>query len=184
MVIFSLEYKKNHITADFETKVFKLVDIDEIDTAKTITKKSPEKAENVGERILEIEESEEITKITDITDITEIAEIAKIADVTEKETQEEMSIRDYVQHNFNYISRRIRDCLIYPALAKRTGTQGTVVIVFTILADGSIGNIGVSSSSGEETLDAAAINAVRTASPFKAPNASVRLSVPVVFTLR
>ncbi|GMO46189.1 MAG: hypothetical protein Ta2B_27580 [Termitinemataceae bacterium] len=176
MVIFSIEYKKNHIVSDFiETKVFKLVDIDEIDTAKTITKKSSEKAANVGERILEIEESEEIT---DITDITEIAEI------TEKEIQEEISMSDYVQHNFNYISRRIRDCLIYPALAKRTGTQGTVVIVFTILADGSIGNIGVSSSSGEETLDAAAINAVRAASPFKAPNASVRLSVPVVFTLR
>ncbi|GMO26435.1 MAG: hypothetical protein Ta2F_02000 [Termitinemataceae bacterium] len=166
-MIFSLEYKKNHIASDFiETKVFKLVDIDVLDTAKTITKKSSEKAANVGERILEIEE------------------ITEIADVTEKETQEEISIRRYVQYNFNYISRRIRDCLIYPALAKRTGTQGTVVIVFTILADGSIGNISVSSSSGDETLDTAALDAVRSASPFKAPNASVRLSVPVVFTLR
>jgi protein TonB len=91
---------------------------------------------------------------------------------------------DYIKHNFNYISRRIRDCLIYPTQAKKTGIQGTVKIIFTIEKDGSASSIAVGTSSGNSNLDAAAVNSVKAASPFKAPPAVVRLSVPVVFSLR
>lgn len=49
----------------------------------------------------------------------------------------------------------------YPILARRRGFEGTVVISFDILLDGSTGNLDVAESSGHLLLDEAGLRAVR-----------------------
>lgn len=90
----------------------------------------------------------------------------------------------YVRRNFTYIQRRIRDRLIYPPQARRAGIQGTVEIGFTVHRDGSVSAVAALVSSGQETLDQAAVAAVRAAAPFPPPPEQARLSIPVAFRLR
>lgn len=103
---------------------------------------------------------------------------------TKDNTASKLAAETWVKRNYDYISRRISRFLLYPPQAKRTGTQGSVDIVFTIYNDGSVGNLSVRKSSGSETLDTAALAAVRSAAPFPAPPAPARLVCPVVFSLR
>lgn len=49
----------------------------------------------------------------------------------------------------------------YPALARRRGYEGSVVLEFVIRTDGSCGEVRVVQSSGYGTLDEAAVSAVR-----------------------
>jgi periplasmic protein TonB len=46
----------------------------------------------------------------------------------------------------------------YPAIAIRLGQEGTVVLAFKIMTDGSVTDISVAESSGHESLDQAAVN--------------------------
>lgn len=91
---------------------------------------------------------------------------------------------EYVRKNYNYIRRRIVDCLIYPSQARRRGISGRSDVVFTINADGSISDLSIRATSGSEILDNAALEAVKKAAPFKAPPALARIAIPVVFNLR
>lgn len=77
----------------------------------------------------------------------------------------------------------------YPARAKRNGEEGTVVIAFTIAANGNISNISVSRSSGSHHLDQSAVNTVKKISgrlPFPAEikRKQWQLSLPLVYHLR
>jgi periplasmic protein TonB len=49
----------------------------------------------------------------------------------------------------------------YPHSAKRAGQEGRVLLRVQILADGTAGNVSVAKTSGFETLDEAALAAVR-----------------------
>jgi protein TonB len=91
---------------------------------------------------------------------------------------------EYVKRNFDYISRRVRSKLVYPAQARRTGLDGTVEVLFTLNIDGSVSGISVKKSTGAEMLDEAAIAAIKSAAPFRAPPVSTKLLIPVVFNLR
>ena len=51
---------------------------------------------------------------------------------------------------------------IYPALARRLGQQGTVILALTIGADGSVSDAQVATSSGVAELDQAAVAWVKT----------------------
>jgi protein TonB len=90
----------------------------------------------------------------------------------------------YIQKNFNYIQRRIRDKLVYPPQAKRTGVQGNAELLFTIHADGTVSDIRVRVSSGHELLDQAAIDAIYAAAPFRPAPVQARIAVPITFKLR
>jgi protein TonB len=91
---------------------------------------------------------------------------------------------EYVKRNFDYISRRVRSKLVYPAQARRTGVGGIVEVLFTLNIDGSVSGVSVKKSAGAEMLDEAAIAAIKSAAPFRAPPVSTRLLIPVVFNLR
>lgn len=74
-----------------------------------------------------------------------------------------------LQDFLKIISRRIEESKRYPGWAMDTGLEGRVVIRFTILQDGTLGEeIQLVSSSGTEILDNAAISALRNAAPFPA----------------
>ncbi len=77
---------------------------------------------------------------------------------------------------------------VYPALARERGLEGRVVVRLLIGADGVPAEIRVSQSSGFESLDSAAIDAVRQWRFDPARRAGVAVSeerlAPVVFRLR
>lgn len=54
----------------------------------------------------------------------------------------------------------------YPRMARRLGTEGRVVVAFTIEADGRLAGVRVVESSGSALLDEAALEAVRKTAPF------------------
>ncbi|MDR1947854.1 MAG: TonB family protein [Spirochaetaceae bacterium] len=93
-------------------------------------------------------------------------------------------IAAYVRRNLDQIRRRIRDKLVYPARARRIGAQGKVEAVFTIHPDGSVGDVLIRESSGQEILDKAIIDAIYAAAPFPPPPARARIAAPITFRLR
>ena len=56
---------------------------------------------------------------------------------------------------------------IYPEVALRHGLEGTLVLEFTILANGQLGGARLIRSSGYSVLDREAIRALQAASPFR-----------------
>lgn len=90
----------------------------------------------------------------------------------------------YAKTNLSYITKRIQSKMIYPDEAKRQGIDGTARVAFTIGSNGQPSNIRIRQSSGSNLLDQAALSAVRRASPFPPPPASVNVSIPLVFKLK
>jgi protein TonB len=64
------------------------------------------------------------------------------------------------------------------------GWEGTVVVSFRLLADGSVRNVRIAESSGYPALDRGAVDAVRNASPFPRPPAEAEIVTPVVYRLQ
>jgi protein TonB len=92
--------------------------------------------------------------------------------------------RSYLKNNYEYIQRHIRNKLIYPPEARRAGVQGIAELSFVIHTDGHVSNVRITVSSGSETLDASAVEAIYSAAPFRPPPNQARLVIPVAFRLR
>lgn len=89
---------------------------------------------------------------------------------------------------FGGIRAKIERYKSYPEMARRRGIEGRVVVRFVISRNGKANEIKVLESSSNDSLDQAAIRAVKDASPFGAPPESVAenevvLKVPIIFTL-
>jgi TonB family protein len=78
------------------------------------------------------------------------------------------------------IRAAVQAAATYPRLARERGIEGTVVVRFAILADGSVGELAVVGPA-DEILGEAARAAVRRAAPFASPAGTVKL--PVEFSL-
>jgi len=81
------------------------------------------------------------------------------------------------------VRERIAKTLRYPAEARRMRVQGRAVIEFVLRADGHLDSLAVRQSSGDETLDRAALAAVRDAAPYPPPGIDVLVVIPVSFKL-
>jgi len=76
----------------------------------------------------------------------------------------------------------------YPDIAQQRNLQGQVMVEFDINLDGRISEPSVSKSSGFRSLDLAALEAVKRASPFASPprqffNETIHINVPIRFEL-
>ncbi|MDD3450380.1 MAG: TonB family protein [Gammaproteobacteria bacterium] len=76
----------------------------------------------------------------------------------------------------------------YPALARRRGWEGEVVLAFRVDADGRIGNVRVANSSGFGLLDSAARDALLRVAAVeladgRRPGAALDLTLPVIYRL-
>jgi len=72
-----------------------------------------------------------------------------------------------------------------PREARRMRRQGTVTVQFVIGPDGCVSGISVHEGSGHDMLDREACAAVaRAASLWGSPGRTVRIRMPVVFTLK
>ena len=86
------------------------------------------------------------------------------------------------------VRRKIEEAKLFPEAAREAGYEGTVVVSFEILRDGSLGRIEVLKSSGYEVLDKAAVETIRRASPFPKPplygrGEALRVEVPITFKI-
>ena len=72
----------------------------------------------------------------------------------------------------------------YPSMAIRMAQKGVVMVYATLSADGNLLDYGISSSSGYDNLDKAALKAVASSCPFShGANRSITISVPIHFQL-
>lgn len=86
------------------------------------------------------------------------------------------------------LRQAIRNNQRYPEQARRRGTKGLALLTFVIQADGQIDQVRLAHSSGDQTLDQAALRALATLDRFKPiPPAIGRatwpLRVPIRFNL-
>ena len=70
---------------------------------------------------------------------------------------------------FGFIQEKISSYFIYPKEAEVNGWEGIVKVKFLLAADGRIKEIDIAESSGYPLLDAAAILAIKEASPYPFP---------------
>lgn len=73
------------------------------------------------------------------------------------------------------IQQKINSCLIYPQEAQAKGWEGIVKVKVTLAPDGRIKEIDIAESSGYPLLDAAAILAIKDASPYPFPGNTTEL---------
>ena len=74
------------------------------------------------------------------------------------------------------VRKRIEQNWAYPESPIARQMEGTTVILFSIVADGSLSDAVVSSSSGSNTLDQGSLAAIRSATPFEPLPASYGLN--------
>lgn len=83
------------------------------------------------------------------------------------------------------VREAVLSTLEYPREARRMRRQGTVTVQFVIGPDGCVSGISVHEGSGHDMLDREACAAVaRAASLWGSPGRTVRIRMPVVFTLK
>lgn len=83
------------------------------------------------------------------------------------------------------VREAVLSTLEYPREARRMRRQGTVTVQFVIGPDGRVSGISVHEGSGHDMLDREACAAVaRVASLWGSPGRTVRIRMPVVFTLK
>jgi len=84
-----------------------------------------------------------------------------------------------------FIQQRVNYHLVYPNEAKSKGWEGIVKVKFTLAGDGRVKDIDIVESSGYPLLDAAAILAIKDASPYpfpqNYPEEEVQLVLPVSY---
>jgi protein TonB len=93
---------------------------------------------------------------------------------------------DYAGY-YDTLRRRLHESLTYPALARRRGLSGTVIVDVEVDASGKVGRVSVVTSSSHAVLDEAALEAMRGVSrvPFPpgVPPRRLLVRLPVVFEM-
>jgi periplasmic protein TonB len=89
----------------------------------------------------------------------------------------------YLRAHFAYIRDKILRNISYPAIARRSGWQGRVILSFVITLDGSIKEAKVIQGSGFEVLDKNAVETVKNTAPFPKPPIEAQLVIPIIFRL-
>ncbi len=85
--------------------------------------------------------------------------------------------------SYGYLREAIQREIAYPAVARKMGWEGSVVVGFTILRDGTVRDVRLVRGSGFSILDRNALEAVRSASPFPRPPAAAKVLTPVLYKL-
>jgi len=85
--------------------------------------------------------------------------------------------------DFAWIRDAIQRGIDYPAVARKMGWEGKVVVAFRLLPDGSVRDVRVVQGSGHAALDRGAVDAVRNASPFARSAVAAEIITPVVYRM-
>lgn len=87
------------------------------------------------------------------------------------------------QEHFSAIKEAIRKNMVYPAVARRNGWQGRVLVSFVICLDGRVDEIRIEESSGFSLLDKNAVTIIKQSAPFPSPPVRATLIVPIDYSL-
>lgn len=81
------------------------------------------------------------------------------------------------------LTKRVQSNLRYPDEGRRAGLQGAATVSFTILSNGQIWpeSLKIVESSGQQKLDASALQTVRSSAPFEPPPKQMTVAIAVVF---
>jgi protein TonB len=79
--------------------------------------------------------------------------------------------------------KQINQHTVYPDEWKRTRLQGSTRVSFTILPNGDLHqeSLKVVTSSGQSSIDARALDTIRTSAPFPAPQREMTIAITVRF---
>ncbi|MEI6206502.1 MAG: TonB family protein [Desulfuromonadales bacterium] len=94
---------------------------------------------------------------------------------------EQMTSR-YLKQNFEYIKILIQKNIVYPAMARRLGLTGKVVVSFIITENGRAENEKILVSSGHNILDNNVIETIRMVEPFPKPPVRAELRIPILYS--
>lgn len=90
---------------------------------------------------------------------------------------------------YEYLAAQLAHYFTYPALARRQGWEGQVLLTLTIEPDGQLDNLQVARSSGYAVLDAAALHALQRVGRLSAAadwlaGSTLDMHLPVIYRLR
>jgi len=89
----------------------------------------------------------------------------------------------YTAENFRYIGELIGKHTVYPRAAEEMEISGTAIVQFNVKADGSVGQVILTASSGSRILDTNAMATILRSGPFPRPAIPVSLTFPVRYSL-
>jgi protein TonB len=90
---------------------------------------------------------------------------------------------EYIKANFSFIRDTVERNINYPAIARRMGWEGKVLVAFLIDIDGHVENIRVIKSCGFKALDKNAIKTIERCAPFPKPPLSAEVTLPITYKL-
>lgn len=90
----------------------------------------------------------------------------------------------YLREHFAYIRDLILKNLTYPAIAKRFGWQGNLLVSFIVREDGEAERIKILKSSGYALLDTNVVDTIRDVQPFPKPPTKAELIIPIAYVLK
>ncbi len=165
---------------------------------------APEVAQEV--EVLNVVEDDVKTESIEFSaeDNNTVVEIVEVKEEVKEEVKVEEDKREEVEENVVFkvvetmpsfpggdaaLMKYISDNVRYPAIAQENGIQGRAICQFTVEKDGSISDIQIVRSAGDETLDKEAKRVIKSMpkwSPGKQRGKAVRVSytIPINFRLQ
>lgn len=91
--------------------------------------------------------------------------------------------KQYLKAHFSYIKDAVQLKTSYPAMARKMGWEGKVLLSFVISTSGYVEAIKIIKSCGFKALDQNAIKTVRQCAPFPKPPVNAELILPITYRL-
>ena len=207
----ALEWTKSEVTkyeqADQDFLVEEEMDIQQTTQEMTPPPPPPPAPEVVQEvEVLNVVEDDVKTESIEFSaeDNNTVVEIVEVKEEVKEEVKVEEDKREEVEENVVFkvvetmpsfpggdaaLMKFISDNVRYPAIAQENGIQGRAICQFTVEKDGSISDIQIVRSAGDETLDKEAKRVIKSMpkwSPGKQRGKAVRVSytIPINFRLQ
>lgn len=90
----------------------------------------------------------------------------------------------YIQDNLALINAMIKKNLSYPAIAKKRGAQGKVMVFFTLNVDGTLSDVQASGKVASILKKSAVKTIEKASSSFPPTQETLSLQIPIVYKLR
>ncbi|MBQ2171152.1 MAG: energy transducer TonB [Paludibacteraceae bacterium] len=207
----ALEWTKTEVTkyeqADQDFQIEEELDIQQTTQEMTPPPPPPPAPEVVQEvEVLNVVEDDVKTESIEFSaeDNNTVVEIVEVKEEVKEEVKVEEDKREEVEENVVFkvvetmpsfpggdaaLMKFISDNVRYPAIAQENGIQGRAICQFTVEKDGSISDIQIVRSAGDETLDKEAKRVIKSMpkwSPGKQRGKAVRVSytIPINFRLQ
>jgi protein TonB len=207
----ALEWTNTEVTkyeqADQDFQIEEELDIQQTTQEMTPPPPPPPAPEVVQEvEVLNVVEDDVKTESIEFSaeDNNTVVEIVEVKEEVKEEVKVEEDKREEVEENVVFkvvetmpsfpggdaaLMKFISDNVRYPAIAQENGIQGRAICQFTVEKDGSITDIQILRSAGDETLDKEAKRVIKSMpkwSPGKQRGKAVRVSytIPINFRLQ